>query len=74
MDNEQKKLVLKRIGLNLIKFRLIKNISLKELAEQTKIRKSYLQKIEKGTAVGMKLSHLVKLIKILKITAHELLD
>lgn len=74
MKNGQKSLLLKRIGLNLIKFRRIKNISLKELAEQTKIRKSYLQKIEKGTAVGMKLSHLVKLIKILKITAHELLD
>lgn len=74
MENEKKKFLLKKIGLNLIKLRLIKNISIKELSEQTKIRKSYLQKIEKGDAVGMKLSHLVKLIKVLKITAHELLD
>lgn len=37
-------------------------------------KKSYLQKIEKGDAVGMKLSHLAKLIKVLQITAHELLD
>lgn len=66
---------LKQFGLHIKKLREKRCITLNELAEKTRIRKDYLQKIENGTAYGVKLeNHLLKIAKVLKISLYELFN
>ena len=69
------KKVLIKLGKHINKIREKKSISLSEISEKTGIRKSYLQKIEEGSAYGVLIErHLIKIANTLNITLKELLD
>ncbi len=58
---------LKLLGKTIKMCRIQKQLSLKELACKTKIRKEYLKKIENGKAVGVRLEHINRICKGLNI-------
>ena len=66
-------LKLKRIGITLKNIRESKNISIKELSENTGIKEKYLKKIEAGAAVRFSLSHLERIIKVLDTEIEEVI-
>ena len=72
--NEKIKISLNKLGLKIKKLREEKNISIKELALKTGIRKEYLIKIENGTAYGIIIErHMIKIAQALNIKIYELL-
>ena len=63
-DDEAIRLI-KILGMNVKKIRLVKNISIKELSEKTGIRENYLKKIEKGEAVGITITQMWQISEML---------
>ena len=68
------KRILKIFGRNVRKQRLIKKITIENLAEKTGIRKQYLERIERGEAVGVSMGHLFSIAKALEIEPHILAE
>ena len=65
----------KQLGRHIQNLREERNISIKELAEITGIRKEYLKKVEKGNAYGVMLNtHFVKIAKALKVNLSNFFD
>ena len=63
----------KQLGLNISTIRKNQNISIKELAEKSGIKKEYIEKIEKGEAHGVRLyKHLAQIAKVLNVDLSEL--
>ena len=74
IDNKLKE-EFKKLGLHLKSLRESKGLTLNELSEETGIRKEYLMKIEDGNAYGLMLNrHILKIIKVLKISFYEFFD
>lgn len=67
-------LKLQKIGENINKIRVLKGISIETLSINTNIRKEYLVKIEKGKAIGMKISHILKIARGLMVYPSEIVD
>jgi len=66
--------MLKIFGENIRKQREKENLTLKDIAEKTKIREQYLQKIENGNAAGIRCSHIFIIAYALKTKAHKLCE
>lgn len=66
--------MLKIFGENVRKQREKENLTLKDVAEKTKIREQYLQKIENGKATGIRFSHIFIIAHALKTKAHKLCE
>ena len=64
--------MLKIFGENVRKQREKENLTLKDVAEKTKIREQYLQKIENGNAAGIRCSHIFIIAHALNIKAYKL--
>lgn len=60
------------IGKNIQDIRINKNISIEELSKKTKIKASYLKRIEKGLAIRMTLEQLFEIAIVLKVQPSEL--
>ena len=64
-----------KLGKRIQNLREEKQITIKEMSEQTGIRKEYLKKIEQGKAYGVALDkHLIKIANVLQIKMSVLLD
>lgn len=64
-----------KLGKRIQNLREEKQITIKEMSEQTGIRKEYLKKIEQGKAYGVALDkHLIKIANVLQIKMSILLD
>ncbi len=68
------KKIFKILGQNIQKQRKKINITLDEFSERTKIRKSYLIKIEKGEAYGLTTTKFFKIAEALEIRPHLLAE
>ncbi len=64
----------KLLGLQVRNLRLSKNWTIDDLASHSKIRKQYIERIERGEAIRLKLSHLEALSDSFKIEISELLS
>ena len=64
----------KNFGEKVRKQRVRENITLEELAEKTKIRKQYLQKIENGKAMGIRFSHIFIIAHALNTKEYKLCE
>lgn len=66
---------LKLLGIHIKTLREQRNISISCLAKKTGIKKEYLQKIEKGTAIKISIyKHLFKIANELEINFEQLFD
>ncbi len=65
--------ILKFAGEKIKSIRLSKNITIKELSKETKIKESYLLKIKKGKAIQMSLKHVFLIAKAFEVKLSELL-
>ena len=59
--------LIKILGKNIQKIRINKNISIKEMSEKTGIREKYLEKIEKGEAIGITTSKIFLIADALSV-------
>ena len=73
--DEKVKEMFKKLGKHIRVLREEREITTKELAQKTGIRKEYLEKIEEGTAYGVRMEkHLLKISKGLGVTFYQLFD
>lgn len=72
-NNEKLKQDFILLGLHIKKLREERNLTTKDIALKTGIRVQYLQKIENGTAYGVKIEkHLYKISKALSVNFVEI--
>ena len=62
----------KIFGFNVQRQRLAKKMPIEVLAEKTGIRKQYLEKIERGEAMGVRTGHLFSIAKALNVEPYIL--
>ncbi len=63
---------LKFVSERIKQIRLSKNTTIKELSKRTKIKESYLLKIEQGKATGVSLTQTILIAEILNVEPSEL--
>lgn len=64
----------KIFGENVRKYRLQKNLTIKELSEKTDITEKYLNRIENGIAKRLNVSHIFDIAHALGVFPHELCE
>lgn len=71
MDTKQ---IFKILGLNVKKYRLLKKMKVKELAELSHINFRYIYKIEKGLAYGITTDQVFALSLALNVESYKLIS
>lgn len=66
--------IFKIVGENIQKARISKNITIKQLSIGTGIREKYLEKIEKGEAIGITTTKLFKIADVLGVKVWTLVN